>query len=173
MASMTSLYLYLNLNYPADVSRIGASVVSGLGFIGAGTIIITKKKTIKGLTTAAGLWTCGIIGLAIGSGYYELGLLGTGMVLFTETVLARMGRLIQQNPVYVMELTYQKKDSLDEVLRLCKDHRMSVVNLQIETNDQEENKVYDAVITLRGKAKISTLFSLIRLKEGILSVETR
>ena len=173
MASMTSLYLYLNLNYPADVSRIGASVVSGLGFIGAGTIIITKKKTIKGLTTAAGLWTCGIIGLAIGSGYYELGLLGTGMVLFTETVLARMGRLIQQNPVYVMELTYQKKDSLDEVLRLCKDHRMSVVNLQIETNDQEENKVYDAVITLRGKAKIATLLSLIRLKEGILSVETR
>ena len=173
MASMTSLYLYLNLNYPADVSRIGASVVSGLGFIGAGTIIITKKKTIKGLTTAAGLWTCGIIGLAIGSGYYELGLLGTGMVLFTETVLARMGRLIQQNPVYVMELTYQKKDSLDEVLRLCKDHRMSVVNLQIETNDQEENKVYDAVITLRGKAKITTLLSLIRLKEGILSVETR
>ena len=173
MASMISLYLYLNLNYPADVSRIGASVVSGLGFIGAGTIIITKKKTIKGLTTAAGLWTCGIIGLAIGSGYYELGLLGTGMVLFTETVLARMGRLIQQNPVYVMELTYQKKDSLDDVLRLCKDHQMSVVNLQIETNDQEENKVYDAVITLRGKAKISTLLSLIRLKEGILSVETR
>ena len=43
-----------------DVSRIAAQVVSGIGFIGAGTIIVTKKKTIIGLTTAAGLWTCGI-----------------------------------------------------------------------------------------------------------------
>ncbi|MBR0153591.1 MAG: MgtC/SapB family protein, partial [Lachnospiraceae bacterium] len=95
MASMISLYVYLDLNLPADISRIGASVVSGLGFIGAGTIIITKKKTIKGLTTAAGLWACGILGLAIGAGYYELGILGTLMILFVETVLAHVGRYIQ------------------------------------------------------------------------------
>ena len=81
VASITGLYLYLGLELPADISRISGQVVTGLGFIGAGTIIITKKMTIKGLTTAAGLWTTGVIGLAIGSGYYELGVLGTALVL--------------------------------------------------------------------------------------------
>ena len=84
VAALTSLYIFLEMKLPADISRIGGQVISGLGFIGAGTIVITKRLTIKGLTTAAGLWTTGIIGLAIGSGYYELGLLGTALVLFTE-----------------------------------------------------------------------------------------
>ena len=72
VASLTGLYLYLGLEVPSDISRISGQVISGLGFIGAGTIVITKKLSIKGLTTAAGLWTTGIIGLALGSGYYEI-----------------------------------------------------------------------------------------------------
>lgn len=57
VASMSGIYIYLNDALPADVSRIGAAVVSGLGFLGAGTIIVTKQYSVKGLTTAAGLWT--------------------------------------------------------------------------------------------------------------------
>ena len=68
LAALTSLYIFLEMKLPSDISRIGGQVISGLGFIGAGTIIITKRMTIKGLTTAAGLWTTGVIGLAIGSG---------------------------------------------------------------------------------------------------------
>ncbi|MBQ3304872.1 MAG: MgtC/SapB family protein, partial [Clostridia bacterium] len=64
MAALTSLYIYLEMKLPSDISRIGGQVITGLGFIGAGTIIITKRMTIKGLTTAAGLWTPGVIGLA-------------------------------------------------------------------------------------------------------------
>jgi putative Mg2+ transporter-C (MgtC) family protein len=67
------------------VSRIAAGVVTGLGFIGAGTIIVTRKLKVKGLTTAAGLWTSGLIGLAVGSGFYEGGILGTLMVILVET----------------------------------------------------------------------------------------
>ena len=55
VASLTSLFIFMEIKLPADVSRIGGQVVSGLGFIGAGTIVITKRLTIKGLTTAAGL----------------------------------------------------------------------------------------------------------------------
>ena len=55
IASMTGIYLYLNMGLPTDISRLGAQVVSGLGFIGGGTIIVINKKRIKGLTTAAGL----------------------------------------------------------------------------------------------------------------------
>ena len=68
-AAMTGLFIVLKLGMLSDVSRISAQVISGLGFIVAGTIVVTKKMSIKGLTTAAGLWTTGIIGLAVGSGY--------------------------------------------------------------------------------------------------------
>lgn len=54
-----------------DPTRLGAQVISGVGFLGAGTILITDKKKITGLTTAAGIWASAGIGLAIGVGFYE------------------------------------------------------------------------------------------------------
>ena len=58
-----------------DVSRFGAQVINGIGFLGAGTIILTGRQEIKGLTTAAGLWASACMGLAIGSGFYECAVL--------------------------------------------------------------------------------------------------
>ena len=71
ITTLTSQYLYLNMHYFTDMARLGAQVVAGIGFIGAGTIIVTKRQRVKGLTTAAGLWTSGIIGLTFGGGFYE------------------------------------------------------------------------------------------------------
>ena len=59
-----------------DVGRIAAQVISGIGFLGAGTILITSRNQIKGLTTAACLWACACMGLAIGIGFYTLTILG-------------------------------------------------------------------------------------------------
>ena len=81
-ASLTGHYIYLIMNLPTDMSRLGAQVITGLGFIGAGTIIVTGSKTVKGLTTAAGLWATGIVGLSIGAGFYEGALSGTISILF-------------------------------------------------------------------------------------------
>ena len=71
ITTLTSQYLYLNMHYFTDMARLGAQVVAGIGFIGAGTIIVTKRQRVKGLTTAAGLWTSAIIGLTFGGGFYE------------------------------------------------------------------------------------------------------
>ena len=70
ITTLTSQYLYLNMHYFTDMARLGAQVVAGIGFIGAGTIIVTKRQNVKGLTTAAGLWTSAIIGLAFGGGFH-------------------------------------------------------------------------------------------------------
>ena len=59
-----------------DPVRMGAQVVSGIGFLGAGTIVVTKRNQIRGLTTAAGLWAAAAVGLAIGIGFYEAAVLG-------------------------------------------------------------------------------------------------
>ena len=77
MTTLTSQFLSLNMNYNTDVARLGAQVVAGIGFIGAGTIIVTRRQRVKGLTTAAGLWTAAIVGLAIGGGFYEGGVFAT------------------------------------------------------------------------------------------------
>lgn len=70
-----------------DVSRFGSLVVSGIGFLGAGTILVTGRQEVKGLTTAAGLWASACMGLAIGAGFYECVVLGFLLILLCTGVL--------------------------------------------------------------------------------------
>ena len=81
MTTLTSQYMFLTMHLYTDVARLGAQVIAGIGFIGAGTIIVTKRQRVKGLTTAAGLWTAAIIGLVCGAGYVECAIFATAMVL--------------------------------------------------------------------------------------------
>ena len=103
VASMSGIYLYVRAGLPADVSRLGAAVVSGLGFLGAGTIIVTRNYTVKGLTTAAGLWTSGIIGLALGAGFYEGAFIAAALVLLAETTLGDLVNSIRRDPEFCIE----------------------------------------------------------------------
>ena len=66
---LSSLYLVSSIP-TVDAARLPAQVISGIGFLGAGTILITKNNQIKGLTTAAGLWACACMGIAAGCGFY-------------------------------------------------------------------------------------------------------
>ena len=170
VAMMTGLYVFLELKLPTDVSRLGAQVISGLGFIGAGTIVVTKKMSIKGLTTAAGLWTTGIIGLAIGAGYFELGIIGMVLVLLAETVFNSIGQRIHHTPEYIVEIFYNEKTCLDQVLRYCKDSRMAIVNLKIHTLDGKRPSLYAAEVKVRGNTRPDPLTEHISHMAGIVSV---
>ena len=86
MTTLTSEFWLVYMRYYLDAARLGAGVVAGMGFIGAGTIIVTRRQRVKGLTTAAGLWTIAIVGLAIGAGFYEGGLLTAGLILLNILV---------------------------------------------------------------------------------------
>lgn len=169
VAAITGHYLYLGMHLPADITRLSGQVITGLGFIGAGTIIVTKKMTIKGLTTAAGLWATGIIGLALGSGFFEGGILGAILVLVTETVFGELGKKIQKSPEFTLEVLYNDKDSLDHVMRFCKDQRTSIKNLRIRT-EEEGNANYAAILDLRAGKEKSMLIDSIRMMPGIVSV---
>ena len=81
MTTLTSQYLYLCMGYFTDMARLGAQVIAGIGFIGAGTIIVTRQQRVKGLTTAAGLWSTAIIGLALGAGFFEISIFATFLIL--------------------------------------------------------------------------------------------
>lgn len=70
-----------------DVSRLGAQVINGVGFLGAGAIIVTSNQDVKGLTTAAGLWSSACIGLAVGAGFYECVVVAAVLLLLSMSVL--------------------------------------------------------------------------------------
>lgn len=88
-----------------DPVRMAAQVVSGIGFLGAGTIIVTRHNQIKGLTTAAGLWATAAVGLATGIGFYEAAIVGAVVIFVTLSVLSnldsRMHRKTDHFEVYV------------------------------------------------------------------------
>ena len=97
MTMLTSQYLSLTLGLQTDVARLGAQVVAGIGFIGAGTIIITKRRRVKGLTTAAGLWTSAIVGLCTGAGYVEGAVIATLAILIAEIIFSKLEYFIISN----------------------------------------------------------------------------
>lgn len=87
MIMLTNQYIY-QVFAVGDPVRMGAQVVSGIGFLGAGTIMVTKHSQIRGLTTAAGLWATAAVGLATGIGFYEAAGMGTLVMVLTLTVLS-------------------------------------------------------------------------------------
>ncbi len=83
--------------YSSDATRIGAQVVSGIGFLGAGSIMVTKGNHIQGLTTAAGLWAAACIGLALGIGFYEGAIVGAIAVYITIHMLRKFSRSLRKD----------------------------------------------------------------------------
>jgi putative Mg2+ transporter-C (MgtC) family protein len=79
-------YLYARPGTPADPARLAAQVISGIGFLGAGAIL-RYGFNVKGLTTATSLWTMAIVGMAVGAGYYLVGVITTALMLLVLTVL--------------------------------------------------------------------------------------
>ena len=105
---LTNQYIY-QVYQTGDPVRMGAQVVSGIGFLGAGTIVVTRRNQIKGLTTAAGLWTSAGVGLALGIGFYEAAVMG-GLAMFVvitglQKMDNNMHRKSRQMELYI-ELTH-------------------------------------------------------------------
>ncbi len=94
MAMCISRYCIDTLGITVDVSRLGAQVINGIGFLGAGTIIVTRRQEVKGLTTAAGLWACACMGLALGAGFFECALMAFLAIIMSTTLLDKIEKLI-------------------------------------------------------------------------------
>ena len=101
VATVLNLYLSLLPGMDADVSRIPAGVVSGIGFLGAGTIILTGRNQIKGLTTAASLWVASCMGMAFGAGYLVVGIACFALVMVANLILMKISVQIEEYSRYV------------------------------------------------------------------------
>ena len=166
---LTNHYIF-QIYGTGDPVRMGAQVVSGIGFLGAGTIIVTKHSRIKGLTTAAGLWTAAGVGLALGIGFYEAAVVGCLASVIVMTLLQRMDnkmhRKTKRMDVY-LELDAQV--SLGDFLRSVRKLQLEVSNLERENAGNCDGTVrcYTATITQANRGSHTKLLETIQDLPGI------
>lgn len=175
MTTLTSQYMFLTMRLYTDVARLGAQVVAGIGFIGAGTIIVTNRQRVKGLTTAAGLWTSAIIGLVCGAGYVECAIFATLMVLVAELLLVkieyRFARKLTDVNLYV---EYYKAETIENIVRVIREKRIKMSGLEISrVTDEDGRHRYSAVATVQiNKRKLDDeLVKSLTGLENVLAVE--
>ena len=114
LASMTGVYEVGVLGFAADPMRVAAQVISGIGVLGVGTIIVRNRSQVTGLTTAAGLWATGSIGIAIGIGFYIAAFLAFLIVFVTITVLIHLEKKSKKNDTNYCYVELSSSDKMQE-----------------------------------------------------------
>lgn len=174
MTTLTSQYLFQVMHYSTDIARLGAQVVAGIGFIGAGTIVVTRRQKVKGLTTAAGLWASAIVGLALGSGFYEGGILATVLILLAELVFSRLEYwLLSVVPEVHLYVEYEEKPCLDELLVLLRGKNVKILNMELTRTADGQHNHTSAVLFVRlnKRIKLQELMEQISKVQGIFRLE--
>lgn len=170
---LTNQYIY-QVYQAGDPVRMGAQVVSGIGFLGAGTIVVTRRNRIKGLTTAAGLWTAAGVGLALGIGFYEVALVG-GLAIFAVIALMQrmdnsMHRKSKQLEVYI-ELS--KDTTLGNFLRTVRGNNVEISNVQREQDVDGDggNRAYIATLKVKKRSNHWEILDIIQAMPGVAYLE--
>ena len=156
LTTLTSQYLFVELGQYTDVARLGAQVICGIGFIGAGTIIVVKGQRVKGLTTAAGLWTNAIVGLVCGAGYIEAALAATLLVLIAEMLMIKLEYSFDRQKVDVnLYVEYKEANCVEEMVRVVKQQHIDMLGLEVTRSGQtgSSDAHFCAVLTIQPKGR--------------------
>ena len=123
---------YISELVPAsDMGRIGNGVVTGIGFLGAGTILVTSRNQIKGLTTAAALWACGCMGLCIGHGFYTLGLVASIIIFLVLSFTSPIENyFINRTRVFSIHVELDARTNLKDLITFLRSHSYKVTNIE-------------------------------------------
>jgi len=132
MATMTGFFAFYTFNLSSDPLRVASQVISGIGFLGVGTILVTGNSHIRGLTTAAGIWTTAAIGVALGAGFYEGALVCTALAFFAIGFLQRLERVFKERKgVMSVYVEIKDADRLNEVLEQMSAQSMKITNVEV------------------------------------------
>ncbi len=139
--------IYNALGTLNDPGRIAAQIVTGIGFLGAGMILI-KKQTVSGLTTAAIIWTTSGIGMTIGSGLYLIGVSSTIMLLCFQLIFhSKFMRRIERSGETILVET--SADSIEEVLVVFRNHKININSFKV--SKFEDNVAEIEIVIIRAQ----------------------
>ncbi|MBP9988061.1 MAG: MgtC/SapB family protein [Ruminococcus sp.] len=143
-------YLVDLISAKTDVTRFASKAVGGIGFLGAGTIIVTGRQEVKGLTTAAGLWASACMGIAIGAGFYECAILGFILIVVTTVFFNKIGSWIVLNArnmdVYV---EFDTMENLGEIINTVKNLNIQIFDVDIQKEKTSNGVTIGAVLSTR------------------------
>ena len=160
---------YENIRF--DPARIPSYVISGIGFLGAGTILV-KGATIRGLTTAASIWVVAGLGLITGVGMYAPAFFTTIVVLLSLIFLNRFERKFIRSKQTSIEIVIDhEKTCLPKVVKIIEEHKMELQSIRLkEEHDEEKIKKYEIVVQLTGQQKKLDIFDELLEIEGLKEI---
>ncbi len=162
-------------NYTSsDVSRFGAQVINGIGFLGAGTIIITGRQQVKGMTTAAGLWASACMGLAIGAGFYIGAIIGCALIIITIVFFTRLESLILSRSRNInLFVEFEDMDDLSKIIERIRGKDVRIFDVEITKAKHSETKYPNAIFSLRLPKKLthSMIVTEIAYVQTVRSIE--
>lgn len=174
LAMLTNQYIMENMTANTDPTRIAAQVISGIGFLGAGTIIVTGKNQVRGLTTAAGLWASACIGIAVGCGYYEGAILGCICIFVVMQLLHSFDLyLLSRSKVMTLYIEFGKISDISRFLEFTRTNGIAISDIEINKMKDIETTGVSALVTVsmgKGKAHSEIIESFGRI-EGIQYIE--
>lgn len=139
-----------SLGITTDVARYGAQVISGIGFLGAGTIIVTGRQEVKGLTTSAGLWASACMGLAIGAGFYECMVLGFIMIFLCITVFPRIENAFLVEARYMnLYIEFRSLDDVGTVIQQIRLRGIRIFDVDLDRGPDARLKRPNAVFSVQ------------------------
>ncbi len=159
MSSLTSLYLSECLGYAGDVARLSAQVISGIGFLGAGTIMIRNNSIITGLTTAAGMWATAAIGVALGYGFYSASVASTLICFVSVTMLSRLERKRKNTINAYLEL--KKLDDVEKAVEIFSSYEKIIASYDIippKSGHKENVGIIFTMYGIKDFVKLKTTF---------------
>ena len=156
-----------------DMGRIPAGVVSGIGFLGVGTIIITGKNQVRGLTTAAGLWTTATLGIMLGSGMLEISLMMFALIIVTMFGIARVSRVQEQYNRYIglyMEIDKSMTRGVYDYINEC-GYELSSVEKKRDKTLKGSDIVLTMMLDLKKRRNHAEVLSEVSQIEGVHYLE--
>lgn len=149
-----------------DASRIAANIITGVSFLGSGIIIF--KGTLKGLTTAAGVWATSGIGLAIGAGMYGIGIFATVLLLLIQIVIHRFLPIENYATSTITIKLKNDENALGEINRIFKDNGCGIVSSNIEKMD--DMLLCSFTIKVKGSVTFDEIFKILNSSDSIISI---
>ena len=165
MIMLTNQYIYQVFGV-GDPVRMGAQVVSGIGFLGAGTIMVTKHSQVRGLTTAAGLWATAAVGLATGIGFYEAALMGTVVMVLTLTVLSVLdSKMHKKTRCFEVYVELEPTVSLGIFLDGVRSKGIVIEDVQLEPSRDPESGTRRFMVVVITRRRIDAAELMVQLQE--------
>ena len=150
LALITNIYMCKIYNGYTDPTRLGAQVISGIGFLGAGTIIVTGKNKVRGLTTAAGLWACACMGLAIGAGFYSGAIIGCLFISAVTVALANIDKKINRNSRNItLYILVNSTTAASRLLQDIQSKNVKISDIEISNNNVSSNDLIGILLGLK------------------------